>query len=209
MNTDQCRVFIVDDDPAVRKSLGRLLRAHGIAFSAFASDTEFLDGYDPAVPGCLLLDLSLGEASGLDLQALLATREYAPPVVFMSGRASVADGIAGMKAGALDFLLKPVEKGELLRAIHQAFERDRTRRARLAERSRIRARINKLTPREQDVLRFVLEGRLNKQTAAELGITERTIKVHRSRVMEKLGARTIVELLQLMARAEQADAQHR
>lgn len=206
MNADHCRVFIVDDDPAMRKSLGRLLHAHGIASSAYASDREFLAAYDPAVPGCLLLDLSLGEASGLELQSLLSTREYAPPVVFMSGCASVPESTFAMKAGALDFLLKPLDQNALLTVIHDAFVRDQATRARLAERTRIQARMNRLTPREREVMRSVLKGRLNKQTAAELGTTERTVKVHRSRVMEKLGARSVVELLQLVARVEPVDA---
>jgi len=209
MNTDPCRVFIVDDDPAVRKSLGRLLRSHGISSSAFASDREFLAGYDPAVPGCLLLDLSLGEASGLDLQSMLSTREYAPPIVFMSGCASIPESTLAMKSGALDFLLKPLDQGALLTVVREAFARDQARRARLAECARIRARMNRLTPREKDVMHSVLKGRLNKQTAAELGTTERTVKVHRARVMQKLGARTVVELLQLVAQAEMADAQGR
>ena len=190
MLQDAPQVCVVDDDPAVLRSLERLLKAAGFAVCTFPSPTEFLARVAPDVPGCLLLDLSMPELSGLDLQGALERMGCRQPVIFISGRGDVRSSVSAMKAGALDFLTKPFDEMELLSAVQRALLRDR-------EMRQARERVALLTPRERQVLDQVIEGRLNKQIAAALGISEKTVKVHRSRVMEKTAARSTAELVRL------------
>ena len=193
-------VFLVDDEPEVLKAVARLLRAEGIPVSAFSSPREFLDQVDPEAPGCLVLDLSMPAISGLEVQRELETRGCRLPVVFLTGRADVPDTVRAMKGGASDFLTKPVEDEELLGAVRRAIEKDAVLRRERAEEALVRARLETLTPREREVLEHVVAGELNKQVAGRLGTVEKTIKVHRARVMEKMQASSLADLVRLARR---------
>lgn len=204
MSTPAPTVFLVDDELLVRKALSRLLRSAGQAVAAFASPQEFLAAYDPGMPGCLVLDLAMPGQTGLDLQRELAVRGSTLPVIFLTARADVPSTVQAMKCGAIDFLTKPVDSPTLLAAIRSALEKDRAARSKRAELDDIRARLGTLTPREREVLDHVVAGHLNKQTAADLGTVEKTIKVHRARVMEKMRVESVAELVRLVERARQA-----
>jgi FixJ family two-component response regulator len=197
MRTPNFSVFLVDDDPGVLKALTRLLQTAGYMTKAFSSSKAFLDEYDPSVPGCAVLDIAMPGLDGLELQEKLASHATDRPIVFLTGHGNVPASVRAMKAGAVDFLLKPVKRADLLRAVEQAADRDRVTRRADAERKAIHALLEKLTPRETEVLRHVVAGRLNKQIAAHLGTVEKTIKVHRSRMMGKMGVRTVAELVRL------------
>ena len=190
-------VFVVDDDAAVRKALTRLLRASGREVRAFASPREFLGGHDPAEPGCLVLDVVLPEQSGLDFQLELAASGSKRPVVFISGQGDIPTSVRAMKAGAVDFLTKPFDEGQLLAAVQTAMDRDARAREGQAERRRVEDRLAKLTSREREVLEHVVAGQLNKHIAARLGTVEKTVKVHRGRIMRKMGAASLVELVRM------------
>ena len=190
-------VFLVDDDPAVLKGLERLLRAAGFAVRGFTSPEAFLDQHDAAHPGCAVLDLAMGGLSGLDLQRALAARGCDRPVVFLTGRGDIPASVRAMKAGAVDFVTKPVDDEELLTAVRLALDKDRQAREARIKLEAIERRLSALSPRERDVLRHVVAGRLNKQIAAELGTAEKTVKVHRGRVMVKMGVRSVAELVRL------------
>lgn len=194
-------VCVVDDDDSVRKALIRVLRADGLEVLAYADAQAYIDAYDPDRPGCLVLDLAMPGLGGLDLQSILRDRGGAPPIVFLSGRAQLADGITAMKEGAVEFLTKPVEDETLIAAVRAAIAKDGVDRQARRELDDIRARIATLTPRELQVMRCVLGGMLNKQTAADLGTVEKTIKVHRARVMEKMQVASVAELVRLAAKA--------
>jgi FixJ family two-component response regulator len=191
-------IFLVDDDPGVRKALVRLFRAAGHEVEAFASAREFLARERPAEAGCLVVDLRMPEMSGLELQEALERAGHTIPVVFISGHADIPDSVKAMKAGAIDFLTKPVQKPELLQAVERALKRDATTRADRAERDAAQARLGRLTTRERRVCDLVAAGLLNKQIAAELGIREKTVKWHRAHVMEKLGVGSVAELVRLV-----------
>ena len=196
------RVYVVDDEPAVRKGLWRLLRSAGYEVSTFASAEDFLQGLEPEAAGCAILDVAMPGLDGLALQRTLADRGAALPVLFLTGRGDVPASVKAMKAGATDFLTKPVDEDVLLEALRRALERgkaERESRRRLVE---ARERLEALTPREREVLEGVVAGRLNKQIAGDLGIAEKTVKVHRGRVMEKLGASSVAELVRLADRAK-------
>ena len=195
-------VFLVDDEASVRRAVGRLLRAEGFAVSDFASAEEFLAAYDPAAPGCLLLDMAMPGLDGLAVQEILAERGGCLPVVFLTGRADVPMCALAMKRGALDFLTKPVNDVELIAAIRRAIEQDRITRQERARSHEIHGRIASLTPREREVLDHIVTGQLNKQIAADLGIVEKTIKVHRARVMEKMRVTSVAELVRLVEQAK-------
>jgi FixJ family two-component response regulator len=191
-------VHLVDDDPAVRRALARVLAAAGHACRTWESAEDFLAA--PRLPsdGCAVLDLALPGASGLDLQRRLGERDPGFPVIFLTGRGDIGTSVRAMKGGAVDFLTKPVEPAALVAAVEAALARGRdSRQAQAAEAERA-ARVARLTPREREVLEMVVQGRLNKQIAADLGIAEKTIKVHRARVMQKLGVRTIADLVRLV-----------
>jgi FixJ family two-component response regulator len=193
-------VFLVDDEPEVLKAVARLLRAEGIPVSAFSSPREFLDQVDPDAPGCLVLDMSMPGVSGLEVQRELEARGCHLPVIFLTGRADVPDTVRAMKGGASDFLTKPVEDEELLGAVRRAIEKDAVLRRERAEEALVRARLETLTPREREVLEHVVAGELNKQVAGRLGTVEKTIKVHRARVMEKMQASSLADLVRLARR---------
>jgi FixJ family two-component response regulator len=190
-------VFLVDDDPSVLKGLARLLRSAKLNAVAFASAQEFLDKHDPHAAGCLVLDVAMPGFDGLQLQQALIRKGSEMPIIFLTGHGDIPMGVRAMKGGAIDFLTKPVNDEELLRAIHLAIEADRVRRQSRAERDDIRRRLATLTPREREVLDQVIAGKLNKQIAADLGAAEKTIKIHRGRVMEKMQAQSVVELVRI------------
>jgi FixJ family two-component response regulator len=190
-------VFLVDDDPAICRALSRGLTAEGFAVRCWESARAFLDEHDPAAPGCLLADVAMPGINGLELQELLATSGCARPIVFITGRGSIPMSVQAMRAGAVNFLPKPVRLAELVAAIREAFERDARIRERNAHRAALEARLTALTTREREVLALVVAGKMNKQIAAELGAAEKTIKVHRGRVMRKMQVRSVAELVTL------------
>jgi FixJ family two-component response regulator len=194
-------VFLVDDDAGVLTALSRLLRARGYDARSYLSPQEFLAHHDPTVPGCAVLDVSMPGLDGLELQQALTAAGSFRPVIFLTGRGDIPTSVRAMQAGAIDFLTKPVSDEHLLGAIARAEERDTTSRQTRAELASIEAKIATLTPREREVLRHVVAGRLNKQIAGDLGTVEKTIKVHRGRMMEKLGVRTVADLVRLAEKA--------
>jgi FixJ family two-component response regulator len=194
-------VFVVDDDPSVRRALGRLVQAAGMDTYVFASAQEYLERFDPQSPGCLVLDIAMPGFNGLDLQQALAAKGGAPPIIFLTGKGDIPASVQAMKRGAVEFLTKPVEESTLIEAIQSAIQKDRIDRTERAELADIRKRLKTLTPREYEVLRHVISGKLNKQSAAVLGTAEKTIKVHRARVMEKLQVRSVAALVRLCERA--------
>ncbi|RNF83317.1 response regulator transcription factor [Montanilutibacter psychrotolerans] len=194
-------VYVVDDNPDVRKALARLLTSDGFQVSLNQSTYEFLDAYNPEVPGCIVLDVAMPGMTGLELQAQLLARGVDCPVVFLTGRGDIPSSVRAMKAGAVDFLTKPVDADTLLDAVKRGVARSCAAHRTAVERQDAQALLDTLTPREREVVPYLLTGRLNKQIAADLGVAEKTIKVHRSRVMHKLGVRTPVELLTFLERA--------
>lgn len=193
-------IRVVDDDESLRTALLRLLDAAGYEAQGYASTGDFLLHSPRERPGCLLLDLSLPGPSGLDLQAALPANGFSLPVVFMTGHPEVAATVRAMKAGAVDFLEKPVERKTLLDALERALARDTSQRQARAEAGHLRALFASLSPREQEVLDRVVTGKLNKQVADELGVSERTVKSQRAQLMEKLGAGSSAELGALVER---------
>ncbi len=189
-------LFIVDDDPSVRTSLTRLLRAEGVEPACFPSAEEFLE-HLPAVagPACALLDIGLPGRSGLDLHARMQAVRPEIAVVFLTGHGDVPGAVSSMKRGAVDFLLKPVEAATLLAALSKAIERARLAWSEKAAKRDIALHYGELTPREREVLTHVIAGKRNKVIAAEIGTTEKTVKVHRGRIMEKMGVRSVAELV--------------
>jgi FixJ family two-component response regulator len=194
-------VFVVDDDPAVLRGLSRLLRSAGLAVETFPSSQDFLNHYLPNTPGCLVLDVAMPGWTGLDLQKALTAKGTAVPIIFLTGHGDIPMSVQAMKRGAADFLTKPVNDDELLKAIRAALEKDRGARRTRTEVAEIQQRLMTLTPREREVLEHVISGQLNKQTAADLGTVEKTIKVHRARVMEKMQAQSLVDLVRLAEKA--------
>src|SRR5438477_12167170 len=190
-------VFVVDDDAAVRKAVSRLLRSAGIAVAVFASPKEFLGQYDPVVPGCLVLDIAMPGFNGLQLQTTLGEKCSILPIIFLTGHGDVSQSVQAMKHGAFDFLSKPVKDKDLLTAVRAAIERDAVARLEQAKLSEIRAGLKTLTPREREVLEHVVSGKLNKQIAGDLGITEATVKMHRARVMAKMKVQGVADLVRL------------
>jgi RNA polymerase sigma factor (sigma-70 family) len=192
------RVYLVDDDAGVRRALTRVLRNAGYQTTAFGTAEDFLIGVElDELPSCLVVDLKMPGLSGLDLQELLLERGIELSLVFISGRADVQSGVQAMKGGAVDFLEKPVSDDTLLAAVARGLEQDRERRTRQAERAQLQERLDTLTPRERDVFGLIVTGLLNKQVGARLGTTEKTVKVHRSRVMQKMGAHSLAELVRM------------
>jgi FixJ family two-component response regulator len=196
MTSDRPIVFVVDDDVRIRNALASLLASAGLDVVVFASATEFLDAEKPDAPACLVLDLELPDIHGLELQKDLAERE-APPIVFITGHGDIPLSVKAMKAGAVEFLPKPFGDDELLSAINAGLALDRSARLKRSERAELTRRYERLTPREREVLTFVVGGFANKQTADQLGTSEITIGVHRGQIMRKMGARSLAELVRL------------
>lgn len=191
-------VYVVDDDASVRQSLMRLIRSAGWNVETFCDAREFLGrAVESAAPGCLVLDVNMPEMSGPDLHDWLREQGGTLPVVFLTGHGDVPTSVQAMKNGAVDFLLKPVDGEMLLRAIEQAVQRHAIAQTQALERQAIEARLARLSSREHEVMEYVIKGYLNKQIAAELGIAEKTVKVHRSRIMEKVEVGSVAELVHL------------
>jgi FixJ family two-component response regulator len=196
--TAKSTVFLVDDDASVRRALARLIKSAGYHVQTFASAREFLDGGSlNEGPGCLVLDVRLPGLSGIDLQRELQRTRLILPVIFITGHGDIPMSVNAMKAGAVDFLQKPVRDADLLRAIEQALARAVREHAELKETKDLQSRVEKLTTREREVMNLVVRGWLNKQIAFELGTAEKTIKVHRARVMEKMQVDSLAELVRL------------
>jgi FixJ family two-component response regulator len=195
-------VFLVDDDPGVLKSLTRLLRARGYEVQAFLSSEEFLSQHDSSVPGCAVVDVAMPGLDGLQLQAALSAGDQPRPVTFITGVGDIPTSVRAMQAGAVDFLTKPLNDKDLFTAITRAAENDAKARQRRSVMASVKARLATLTPRERQVLTYVIAGWLNKQIAFELGTVEKTIKVHRGRMMAKLNVRTVAELMRFVQLAE-------
>ncbi|MCU0574136.1 MAG: response regulator transcription factor [Syntrophobacteraceae bacterium] len=190
-------VYVVDDDPSVLKALGRLVRSAGYEVETFSSAEEFLDFQHRELPGCLILDVEMPTLGGLELQERLAARGIALPVIFITGHGTVPMSVRAMKAGAVDFLQKPFLDEDLLDVISRAVARDRQVMRERWQLQELRARLKDLTPREYEVFSLVVTGMLNKQIAFDLGTTEKTVKVHRARVMRKLGADSLADLVRI------------
>ena len=195
-------VFVIDDDPSVRSSLKFLLSTVGLQAETFESADSFLRRKAPAIPSCLVLDVRLPGLSGLDFQRELATRHICIPIVFLTGHGDIPMSVRAMKAGAVEFLTKPFRDQDLLDAVRVALERDRARRKQDKEVADIRQRFDSLTSREQEVVSMVVAGMLNKQIAAELGTAESTVKVQRSRGMEKMQAASLAELIKMIEKVK-------
>ena len=191
-------VFVVDDDEAIRGALRLLLKSVGLAAVAFSTAQEFLSTYEPSHPGCLVLDVRMPEMSGLELQQQLNIRGAVIPVIFISGHGDIPMAVEAIQQGAFDFLQKPFRDQDLIDRIQRALAKDRTSRAELQERVLIRERIRTLTPREAEVLKLVTNGKPNKVMAGDLGLSQRTIEIHRSRVMEKMAASSIAQLVRMV-----------
>ena len=196
------QVFVVDDDRQILKAFSRLLGSAGFAVKTFESPAEFLVQHDPDVPGCALLDVGMHGMDGLELQAELANVGARRPIVFVTGRDDARTSVRALKAGAVDYLTKPVDGDDLIAAVSSALARDEKARAQRSEIAVIRARYNLLTPREREVMEHVVAGRLNKQIACDLGTVEKTVKVHRARVMAKMQVRTVAALVRLTERLQ-------
>jgi FixJ family two-component response regulator len=194
-------VFIVDDDASIVKALSRLVRLKGYDVRSYTSPQEFLANHDAALPGCAIFDVSMPGLNGLELQQALTAGGSHRPVIFITGKGDIPTSVRAMKAGAIDFLTKPVSNQDLLGAIARAEELDSKSRRAQADLASIEAKITALTPREREVLSHVVAGRLNKQIAYELGTVEKTIKFHRSAIMKKLGVRTIADLVRMTEKA--------
>jgi len=202
MSNPNPTVFVVDDDPSVRKALGRALQAAGLPVKTFESAQEFLKQDRPEGPACLVLDVRMPGLNGLDLQAELNARNLHTPIIFLTGHGDVPMSVKAMKRGAADFLTKPFQMESLLRAIQEALEKDTRQRAARAGIAQVQDRLATLTPREREVLDLVVQGLLNKQIAAELGAAERTVKVHRGRVMQKMGVASVAELVRAVEQSK-------
>ncbi|MBX4909314.1 MULTISPECIES: response regulator transcription factor [Rhizobium] len=190
-------VYIIDDDASVREGLGDLLRSVGLEVLTFASSQEFLDSKRPDVPGCIILDVRLPGRSGLEFQSMLTSLGIELPVIFISAHSDIPISVRAMKAGAIEFLTKPLREQELLDAAYAGIERDCARRQEVALIAELRSRYDSLTPREREIMNLVVAGSVNKQIAAQVGLSEVTVKVHRGHVMQKMQARSLVDLVRM------------
>jgi len=202
MDASRPVVFVVDDDRHVRTALARLLRSAAYETSTFSSVVEFLAAHEPYRPGCVILDLTMPDCDGLAVQkALMGPDGPLRPVIFLTANGSIDASVRAIKSGAVNFLIKPVEEAELFAAVDEALRLDAAQRAQASFRRHATSRLRTLSPRERQVLEYLLDGRLNKQIAAELGTAAKTVKVHRGRVMRKMGVRSVAELVGLAAEA--------
>lgn len=201
MNELRPVVFVIDDDSSVRKSLSRLLRSLGFDVETFVSAEQFLERRYHEGIGCIVLDVQMPGLSGMKLQDELNKADYSMPIIFITGHGDIGMGVQAMKKGAADFFTKPFDDEDFLQALKKAIEADRKAKMEYTSVHDILGRIQRLTPREQEILRCIISGMLNKQTAFKLGIAEKTVKVHRSRIMEKLKANSVVELTRLAQKA--------
>lgn len=199
MTTNDHIVFIVDDDARIREALGELLASHGIHAISFGSACDYVGAEKPDVPACLILDIELPDINGLDLQKQIAEGDH-PPIVFITGHGDIPSSVRAIKRGAVDFLTKPFSDSDLMAAVHAAVAQDREQRAERAELGVFRQRYLDLTPREREVLPLVVSGLLNKQAAAELGISEVTLEIHRRNVMQKMAAASLADLVRIAER---------
>ena len=197
MTESEAIVYVIDDDARTRESLKNLMRSVGLHAEVFASAQDFLQSNRPDVPACLVLDVRLRGLSGLDLQKRMAEAKIEIPIIFITGYGDIPMTVQAMKAGAVEFLTKPFRNQELLDAIQQALERDRTTRDQRAKNDELHIRYDSLTPREREVMTLVVAGLLNKQIAGELGTSETTVKNHRHQIMEKMGADSLAELVKM------------
>jgi two-component system, LuxR family, response regulator FixJ len=203
-------VYIVDDDPGVRDAVALLLRSVGINARTFPSATDFLQTFDPTAPGCLVLDLRMPGMSGRELQKRLLVTGSRLPIIFVTAHGDVPTAVDAVKDGAVDFIQKPFSDQKLLDMIHEALELDRRLRQEQQERTEVEARAAALTPREREVMVLVASGKLNKTVARELGISQRTVEIHRARVMEKMQARSVPDLVQMVMKLQEpSDTQRR
>ena len=198
MNPKPASVFVVDDDDAVRNSLRLLLKSVGLPTVALASAREFLDAWHPAQPGCLVLDVRMPGMSGLELQEELNRRGAVIPVIFISGHGDIPMAVEAIQHGAFDFLQKPFRDQDLIDRVQRALATDQADRQSLAQRDVLRRRYESLTPREQEVLALVTKGKANKVMAGDLGVSQRTVEIHRARVMEKMGAQSLAQLVRMV-----------
>jgi len=205
MNTDPT-VFIVDDDDEVRAAIGLLMESVGLEVRTYDSAQAFLDDFDPERPGCLVLDVRMRGMSGIELQTHLATAPIHPPIVIITGHGDVPMAVRAVQAGAVDFLEKPFNDQALLDAVHRAFSVDARRRGIAMRRAEVKQRLERLTPREREILEQIVAGKRNKVIAADLHISQSTVEAHRAKVMDKLEARSLSELMRLML-SDQATAE--
>lgn len=201
MTKDDYIVFIVDDDARVREALSELLEAHGMRVITFASAGEYVHADKPNLPASLILDVELPDINGLDLQKQISKGNH-PPIIFITGHGDIPSSVRAIKHGAVDFLTKPFSDMDLMTAVHAALAQDKENRAERAELSDLRQHYLNLTPRERDVLPLVVSGLLNKQAAAELGISEVTLQIHRRNVMQKMGAASLADLVRIAEKLE-------
>jgi FixJ family two-component response regulator len=204
MTNTTSTVFIVDDDDAVRKSLSLLLQSAGVTVESFASARDFLDRYDPYAAGCVVLDVRMPEMTGLELQEYLNVHGAVIPVIFITGHGDVPMAVEAMRHGAYDFLQKPFMEQDLLDRVRRAMDHDRANRNRLQQHDAIQERLVSLTPREREILELVTSGKANKVMAAQLGVSQRTVEIHRARVMEKMGASSLAQLVRMVMDRRQA-----
>lgn len=196
-------VFLVDDDEAVRDSLGLLMKSVDLSSRSFASASDFLAEYDPDCPGCLILDIRMPGMSGMELQQKLIDMRAKLPIIFITGHGDIPMAVEAMQRGAVDFIPKPFRDGELLDRINKALENDRKNRDSLVEREVIEERMEKLTPREKQVLELVVQGKANKVIAGDLEVSQRTVEIHRARVMEKMQVRSVAQLVRMVMQIQQ------
>lgn len=201
MTADDYVVFIVDDDRRIREALGELLEAHGMRAVAFGSAGEYVNAEKPDVPACLILDVELPDINGLELQRQIAEGDH-PPIVFITGHGDIPSSVRAIKHGAVDFLTKPFSDTDVMAAVHTAIAEDRKNRSERAELGMLKQRYLELTTREREVLPLVVSGLLNKQAASELGISEVTLQIHRRKVMQKMGAASLADLVRIAERLE-------
>lgn len=195
MNKSDCKIFLVDDDKEIRSGISLLLKSSGYNVESYGTVNELLEKNNHSGPGCILLDVFLGEETGLELQAEIETKLESSPIIFITGQGNIPMSVEAMKKGAINFLQKPIDEKELLKAIQEALSRSNELITRQIEIDKIKSLVSSLTAREYEIFRHVITGMLNKQIASELGIAEHTVKNHRLNITEKLGVKTVPEMI--------------